>query len=111
MAKAPLYQYAEYDEFGRGGERGITAVVTPQQLQLAYTDYYTERILYLERVGVTEVPDPSNFFGSTCDINTVELLQEVEVLSAKERANHKYGSAYYQDALQDVKEVIKRLQQ
>lgn len=50
-----------------------------------------------------------NYFGLENDINSSEVLQELRVLSAKEKEGHLYGGEYYQDALKDVADMIKRL--
>lgn len=50
-----------------------------------------------------------NYFGLPYDLNASEVIQEIRLLSTKEKENHLYGGAYYQDALHDVVEMIKRL--
>lgn len=50
-----------------------------------------------------------NYFGMEYDLQSTEILQEIHVLSAKEKENHQYGGEYYQDALRDVAELIKRI--
>lgn len=50
-----------------------------------------------------------NYFGLEHDLNASEVLQEIHLLSAKEKEDHLYGGEYYQDALKDVSDMIKRL--
>lgn len=50
-----------------------------------------------------------NYFGLEYDLNATEVLQEIHVLSVKEKEDYLYGGEYYQDALKDVAEMIKRL--
>ena len=50
-----------------------------------------------------------NYFGLEYDLTASEVIQEISLLSTKEKENHLYGGAYYQDALHDVVEMIKRL--
>lgn len=50
-----------------------------------------------------------NYFGMEYDLQSTEILQEINVLSGKEKETHQYGGEYYQDALRDVAELIKRI--
>lgn len=50
-----------------------------------------------------------NYFGLEHDLNASEVLQEIHVLSVKEKEDHLYGGEYYQDALKDVADMINRL--
>lgn len=56
-----------------------------------------------------ETTENVNYFGMAYDLQSSEILQEIHVLGAKEKENHLYGGEYYQDALRDVAEMIKRI--